>query len=59
MGCNSQTCGAIILFVLLFVLFPKIAGNGDLVKCFNGQLIINCFLMSLLLMLHKHSLNHG
>ena len=25
--------GAIILFVLLFVLFPKIAGNSDLVKC--------------------------
>ena len=25
--------GAIILFVLLFGLFPKIAGNGDLVKC--------------------------
>ncbi len=25
--------GAIILFVLLFVLFPKLAGNGDLIKC--------------------------
>jgi predicted membrane channel-forming protein YqfA (hemolysin III family) len=25
--------GAVILFVLLFVLFPKFAGNTDLVKC--------------------------
>ena len=25
--------GAIILFVLLFVVFPKILGNGDVVKC--------------------------
>jgi len=30
--------GAIILFVLLFVLIPKIAGNGDIVSCIKYSL---------------------
>ena len=36
--------GAVILFVLLFVLFPKFAGNTDLVKCIVHSL---CFFIML------------